>query len=77
MEHWWEGSTSTALSPTSASDMLGQRNKARGIAFGAALIFLFVCVSSVQRRRLSSKCPDVLSVKVWGSVLIMHDFIEK
>ena len=27
MEYWWEGSTSTAKPPTSASDIVGQQNK--------------------------------------------------
>ena len=32
-EYWWEGSTSTAILPTSASDIMGQHNK-----IGAALV---------------------------------------
>jgi len=38
MEYWWEGSTSTAILPTGASDVMGQRNKIGGITFGAALV---------------------------------------
>jgi len=38
-EYWWEGSTSTAVPPTSASDAMGQHHKIGGIIFGAALIF--------------------------------------
>ena len=30
-EHWWEDSTSTAVPPTSASDVAGQHHKTRGI----------------------------------------------
>jgi len=35
---WWEGLTSTALPPTSTSDVVGQHNKIGGITFGAALV---------------------------------------
>jgi len=38
MEYWQEGSTSTAILPTSASDVMSQHNKIRGITSGAALI---------------------------------------
>ena len=38
MEYGWEGSTSTAISPTSASNFVGQHNKIRGIIFRAALV---------------------------------------
>ena len=37
MEYWREGSTSTAIAPTLASDVVGQHNKIGGITFGAAL----------------------------------------
>ena len=37
-EYWREGSTSTAIPPTSASDVVGQRNKIGGFTFGAALV---------------------------------------
>ena len=35
---WWEGSASTAIPPTSASDLMAQRNKKGGITFEAALM---------------------------------------
>jgi len=38
MEYWWEGSTSTAVLPTSTSDIIGRHNKTGGITFGAALV---------------------------------------
>jgi len=38
MECWWEGSASTAITP-SASDVMGQYNKIGGIIFGACLIY--------------------------------------
>ena len=37
-EYWWKGTTSTAISPTSASDIMGQHNKIGGITFGAAFM---------------------------------------
>jgi len=44
-EYWWEGSTSTAIPPTPASDIVGQHNKIRGITFGAAFVhFDYKCV---------------------------------
>jgi len=36
MEYWWDGSASTAIAPTSAFDVMGQRNK-----IGAGLTVLF------------------------------------
>ena len=39
MEYWWEGSTSTAIPPTSASDTVDWHDEIGGIAFVAALIF--------------------------------------
>jgi len=46
---WWEGSTSAAIPPTAASDIMGWHNKTGGITFGAALIegayffLLYIC----------------------------------
>ena len=37
-EYLWEGSTSSAIPPTSTSDIVGQHNKIGGITFRAALI---------------------------------------
>ena len=37
-EYWWEGSTSTAIPPTSTSNAMGQHNKIGSITFRAALI---------------------------------------
>ena len=39
-EYWWEGSTSTAIPPTSASDIVGQHYKVGDVTFRAALIRL-------------------------------------
>ena len=41
-EYWWEGLTSTAMPPTSVSDVMGQRNKIGGITFGTALYNMYV-----------------------------------
>jgi len=38
MEYWREGSTSTAVSPTSTSNIVGQHNKIGDITFGAAYV---------------------------------------
>jgi hypothetical protein len=38
-EYWWEGSTSTAITTTFASDVMGQHNKIGGITFGAAYVY--------------------------------------
>jgi hypothetical protein len=51
MEYWWEGSTSTAISPASASDLVGHHNKIGGVNVGATLVndvplavsFLWLC----------------------------------
>ena len=48
---WWEGSTPTAISPTSTSDIMGQHNEVGDITFGAALTLL---------RKSSTIC-----LKVW------------
>ena len=39
MEYCWEGSASTAIPPTSASDVAGQHNKIGGTTFGAEFVF--------------------------------------
>jgi len=36
--HGWEGSISTAIPPTSASEIMGQQSKIRGIIFRASLV---------------------------------------
>jgi len=38
-EYWWEDSDSTAIPPTSASDIVGQHNKIGDITFGATFYF--------------------------------------
>ena len=38
MKYWWEGSTSTAILPASASNVMGEHSKIAGITFGAALV---------------------------------------
>jgi len=43
MEYWWEGSISTAIPPTSTSDIVGQQNRIGGITFKAALLLSLCC----------------------------------
>ena len=43
-EYGEEGSTSKAITPTLTSDVVGQYNKIEGIAFGAVLLLLQICV---------------------------------
>ena len=40
MEYWWEGSASTAIPPTSASEDIGWCYKTEGITFEAAFVHL-------------------------------------
>ena len=40
MEHWGEGSASTAIPPTSASDVVGQCNRTGAVTFRAALVYI-------------------------------------
>jgi len=42
VEYWWEGSASTATSPTSTSNIVSQRNKIWGTTLRAALIDIFL-----------------------------------
>jgi len=49
MGYWWEGSTFTAIPPTSASDVIDQHNKIVGITFRAALLQVF---STIQHEIL-------------------------
>jgi len=37
MAYWWEGSTSAAIQPISASDIMHKHNKIGGITFRAAV----------------------------------------
>lgn len=41
MECWWEGSTSTAMPPMSASELMDQQYKLGDTTSRAALVFLF------------------------------------
>ena len=44
MKYWWECSTSTAIPPTPASDVVGQHNRIGDIIFGAHLIFFEIII---------------------------------
>jgi len=66
-EYWWEGSTSTAISPTSASDVVGQHNKIGDINFGATLVLgvgIPAVSSKVQRCGVPKSKSTNVKVKV-------------
>ena len=44
--YWWEGSTSTAISPTSTSDIMDQHSNVGGITFRTALILFLSLLDS-------------------------------
>lgn len=81
-EYRWEGSTSTAISPPSASDILGQNNKIGCITSGAALVVFYwtsfipsICYSGFvlnilsQAQYLSSLSPLQVDVTTaWPSL---------
>jgi len=50
VEYWWEGSTSTAIPPKSASDVMGQQNTIGGITFGAALVDYTISVDNINEK---------------------------
>jgi len=57
MGYWWEGSASTAISP-SASDAMGQHNKVGGITFGATLLYFYVSMQFVLVDKFNAKIKD-------------------
>ena len=67
MEYWWEGSTSTAVPPTSTSDIVGQCNKIEGITFRAALYIRKW--QSIFKTVLNLK---IESVDIWKSCNKLH-----
>ena len=42
MEYWWEGSASTAISPTSTSDVMGRHNEVEGAALAVPIATITV-----------------------------------
>ena len=42
MKYCWEGSASTVISLTSASDVVGKYNKMGGIIFGADFVYVWI-----------------------------------
>jgi len=56
MEYWREGSSSTAISTTFASDV-GQHNKIGGINFGTALVQSDFCLHRALCLQLSPPLP--------------------
>jgi hypothetical protein len=53
-EFWREVSTSTAISPTPASDVVGQHNKIGGINFGATFVYC-LCTSDFGNFKFTSE----------------------
>lgn len=41
MKYWWEGSSPTAIPPTSASGVVGKHDKIGGVIFRAVLTFVY------------------------------------
>ena len=52
MDHWWEGSTYTAISPTSGSE---QENKIGGITFEATLLRVLYAGSCLLLMKMHSQ----------------------
>ena len=65
--YWWETSTSTAISPTSTSDVTGQHNKIGDIAFRAALVYDYdlVYIQLTERRLQKGECQSLFSGGKW------------
>ena len=79
MRYWWEGSTSTAIPPTSASDAMSQRNKTGGITSRAALvkyivnILIFNVFLKEETRRTKTKNEwDILPCFWVGYAYLNH-----
>ena len=47
IEYWWEGITPSVITPTSASNVIGQCNKIGDIIFGAALVSCRIVISNL------------------------------
>jgi len=58
--NWWEGSTSTAIPPTPASDVADQHNKRSGTAFRTALIHSISYISHTYYKEVRNIKQDVL-----------------
>ena len=50
MEYWWEGSTSTAVTPTSTSDTDSQNHEVGGSTYGAALIHVAYLLAEEKKK---------------------------
>jgi len=72
-EYWWEVSTSTAIPPTSASDVMDQRNKIGGIIFelmyisNGAFYFLIFFIKKGEQQNHNA---DYLTLFLWKSGLM-------
>jgi len=65
MEDWWDSSTSTAIPPTSASDVVGHHQKTGGISFGASTIdpVLVRCEEKEVTRVTVSLCSSLINTE--------------
>jgi len=57
-EYWREFSTSTAISPTSSSDVVGQHNKIGGINFGTILVYIWSHILCLKRTETIELCSN-------------------
>ena len=68
MGYWWEGSTFTAIPPTSASDVIDQHNKIVGITFRESSphktisVFIYPSVKQEQQNHETSGIFDLVFV---------------
>ena len=74
MGYWCEGSVSTAVPPTSTSDVKGQRNKTGGITIRAALVYgaMNRCCRGYRR----THAPDNTLIQTEIQLLCDTDFPE-
>lgn len=61
-EYCMKGSTSTAIPPTFASDILGQHNKIGGVTFGTALIIVQLMQFLMVEQGINVSLMQILSV---------------
>jgi len=77
MECWWEGSTSTAILPTSVSDTVGQHNKTEGMTSRTALVYIHICL--IRKRNVlmfhTYKTNPFLEVVFSAVLSVKYNFI--
>ena len=63
MEYWWEGSTSTAIPPVSASDVTGQCNRIAGVTFRTAFAYFHTLLDSNTHMNYFWNLPSCCAYK--------------